>query len=86
MADQTRPAAGVVTVTQSDTADIAKSSLTDNYPRALHVGGAGNVKVTAADGSVATFEGVTANTILPVQTRRVWDTGTTVTAAIVGLY
>lgn len=86
MSDPTRPAAGVVTVTQSDTADIDKSKLTNDYPRSLHIGGAGNVKVTAADGTVATFEGVTANTILPVQTRRVWDTGTTVTAAIVGLY
>lgn len=80
----TRPGASVVTVTQSDTADIAK--LNGAYPRAIYIGGAGAVKITAADGSVATFEGVVAGTLLPVQTRRVWDTGTDVTAAIVGIY
>lgn len=86
MSNPTRPGSGVVDITQSDTADIAKSKLTGEYPRAIWVGGAGDVKVTAADGSVGTFVGVAAGTLLPVQTRRVWDNGTTVTAAIVGIY
>lgn len=84
MSESTRPGASVVTVTQSDTDDISKVG--GQYPRAIFVGGAGNVKITAADGSVSTFEGVTAGTLLPVQTRRVWDTGTTVTAAITAIY
>lgn len=84
MSQPTRPGASVVTVTQSDTADIAK--LNGEYPRALWVGGAGNVKLTTPDGVDAVFEGVAAGTLLPVQTRRVWDNGTTVTAAIVGIY
>jgi hypothetical protein len=84
MSQQTRPGASVVTVTQSDTADIDKRN--GEYPRALWVGGAGNVKLTTPDGVDAVFEGVAAGTLLPVQTRRVWDNGTTVTAAIVGIY
>lgn len=84
MSEQSRPGASVVTVTQSDTADIAKRN--GEYPRALWVGGAGNVKLTTPDGVDAVFEGVAAGTLLPVQTRRVWDNGTTVTAAIVALY
>lgn len=84
MNDSTRPGSGVVAVTQSDTDDISKRN--GEYPRALWVGGAGNVKLTAPDGTVAVFEGVAAGTLLPVQTRRVWDNGTTVTAAIVGIY
>lgn len=86
MSNATRPGAGIVEITQSDANDIAKSNLTGEYPRAIWVGGDGNVKITAADGSVGTFEGVTAGTLLPVQTRRVWDNGTTVTAAIIGIY
>lgn len=82
--EKTRPGSGVVTVTQSDTADIA--TVSGQYPRAIWVGGAGTVKITAADGTVATLEGVAAGTLIPVQTRRVWDNGTTVTAAIVGIY
>ena len=84
MSEATRPGASVVTVTQSDTADITKKN--GEYPRALWIGGAGNVKLTTPDGVDAVFEGVPAGTLLPVRTRRVWDNGTTVTAAIVGIY
>ena len=45
----------------------------------LYVGGSGNIKLTTASGSVLTFNGLNAGTFVPVQTIRVWNTGTTAT-------
>ena len=59
-------------VTPSDTADLPQFSV-------IYVGGAGNVKVTTAQGSAVTFSGVNAGTVIPVRVRRVWATGTTAT-------
>lgn len=59
-------------VTTSDTVNLAT-------PSVIWVGGAGNVKVTTAQGSDVTFTGVLAGAILPVQVLRVWATGTTAT-------
>ena len=59
-------------VTPSDTADLPQFSV-------IFVGGAGNVKVTTAQGSAVTFSGLNAGTVLPVRVRRVWATGTTAT-------
>lgn len=59
-------------VTPSDTADLPQFSV-------IYVGGAGNVKVTTAQGSAVTFSGVNAGTVIPVRVRRVWSTGTTAT-------
>mgnify|MGYP003525968216 FL=1 len=46
--------------------------------RALYVGAAGAVKVTTIDGDTVTFPGVPAGFVLPVSTKLVWTTGTTV--------
>lgn len=51
---------------------------------ALWVGGAGNIKITTLDGSVATLSGVVAGSLLPIAVKRVWSTDTTATL-IVGL-
>jgi len=59
-------------VTPSDSVDLPQFSV-------IYVGGAGNVKVTTAQGSAVTFSGVNAGTVIPVRVRRVWSTGTTAT-------
>lgn len=75
MPGMTRPGASFAAVTASDTTDIAK--LNGDWPRALWVGVAGNIAVVAPNGTVRTFEGVSAGTMLPVQFRRVNSTNTT---------
>lgn len=60
-------------ITPSDTIDLPQVSV-------VFVGVSGNVKVTTAQGSDVTFTGVNAGTVLPVQVRRVWSTGTTATS------
>ena len=74
-------------VTQSDTADIPYiGGGTGQWPCVLYVGGAGDVKVTTAGGDDVVFEAVNAGTFLPVQVIKVWDAGTSVTAAIIALW
>lgn len=73
------PATGAFDVTPSDSADLGK------WTRALYIGGDGALKVTMEDGSVATFAAITAGTLLPIATRRIWATGTSATN-IVALY
>lgn len=69
-----------VAVTPHDDNDLASNA------KALYVGGAGAVAVIAAgDTEAVTFAGVPAGTILPVQVKRVLDTGTDATG-IVALY
>lgn len=60
-------------VSPSDSVDLPQFSV-------IYVGGAGNVKVTTAQGTAVTFTGVNAGTVIPVRVRRVWSTGTTATA------
>jgi hypothetical protein len=62
-------ARGSVAVTKSDTADMPHVS------RALQVGTGGDIKMTFADGTTDTWYNVAAG-IVPVQVRRVWNTGT----------
>jgi hypothetical protein len=64
---------------KSDTVDLTRQC------RALYVGADGNVTVVMKDGTSATFVGVTAGTLLPIEVRRLMNTGTTATS-IVGLY
>lgn len=59
-------------VTPSNTVNFAT-------PSVVFVGGAGNVKVTTAQGSDVTFTGVLGGSVLPLQVLRVWSTGTTAT-------
>ncbi len=60
-------------------AAITKSDSTAVDFAAIYVGGAGDVKVTCVDGSVAVFTAVPAGTILPVAVVLVWSAGTTAT-------
>lgn len=80
MSQLTRPGASTVAVTASNTVDITQ--LNGEYPRALWVGGAGNVAVVTPDGTVNTITGVPAGTLLPIQTRRVNSTNTTATSMV----
>jgi len=66
----TDPIVGGEAVTPADGADLA------NLARALYVGTTGDVKVDTIDGSTITFKFVPVG-ILPVQTKRVYATGTT---------
>lgn len=62
----------------------ADSDLT-NPVRALYVGTGGNVKVTTDRNSVVTFTNVQDGSILPVNVKRVWATGTSGASGFVGL-
>ena len=48
----------------------------------LYVGGAGDIKLTTSSGSILTFNGLNAGTFVPVQTIKVFSTGTTATNII----
>lgn len=78
--DITRPGVSVGAVTKSDTADVARVG--SEYPRALWVGGAGNVAIVTPDGALATLEGVAAGTLLPIRFKRVNSTNTTATVMV----
>jgi hypothetical protein len=69
-------AGGATALTLHDTNELAP------YARALYIGGAGNLKVTTADGSVVTFNGLTAGSVLPVRTKIAWATGSTATNVV----
>lgn len=70
-------ASSAVAVTPHNTNEVASN---DGYPRALYVGGAGNVTVDMADGQTdVAFVGVQAGQILDIQVSRVKATGTTAT-------
>lgn len=60
-------------VTPNDAVDLPQISV-------IFVGVGGNIKVTTAQGTDVTFTGVNAGTVLPIQVRRVWSTGTTATS------
>jgi len=60
-------------VTPNDSTNLAQ-------PSVIYVGGAGNVKVTTAQGTAVTFTAVNSGTVIPVQVLRVWSTGTTATS------
>lgn len=79
MATSSAPAAGALTISPHDTTPLTRAI------RALYVGGAGNVKVTMNNGTVVTFVGISAGSILPIRASIVWSTGTTATS-MVGLY
>jgi len=75
---KTKPAVSYAALTKSD------STVYSPPYRALYVGGDGNVVLVAADGSTATFTGLVAGTILPVEFVQLMSTDTTATA-LVGL-
>jgi len=72
------PATRHFTVTPADGSDLA------NIPRALFIGGAGDVAIRDGAGTDVTYT-VPAGVLLPIRAVRVLATGTTATG-IVGLY
>ena len=77
MALATDPAVGLFSVTPSDATVV--------YARGLYVGGAGNIAIVAKDDDAPqTLVGVLAGTVLPIQVKQVYSTGTTATN-IIGL-
>ena len=72
--------AGAFSITPSDTVNLQNVAV-------VFIGGAGNIKVTTANGDVVTFTGVVAGSVLPVQVLRVWSAGSGTTATnLVGIY
>lgn len=68
-----------VSITPSDSDDL------DVVPRAIYVGGSGDVKVDMLDGSTVTFKSLQAGEVHWIRPRRVYSTDTTATD-IIGLY
>lgn len=74
------PARNVAAITPDDATDLTYVA------KALYIGVGGNVYLDAVyEGSNVAFVNVPSGTILPVQTTRVYSTGTTATS-IVGMY
>jgi len=76
----THTATVCLAVTPSDSTDLTYSTC-----RAIYVGGDGNISLVDGNGATIVFSGVTAGSILPVQTARINATGTTATS-IIALY
>lgn len=72
------PATSAFSVTPSDTAEFSTP------PRALYVGGDGDLAIKMLVGDVVTLTSVAGGSILPIRVVRVLSTGTTATG-IVGL-
>ena len=73
------PAERAFAITGNDSTDLTV------FPRAIYVGGAGNVKVITLGGDTVTFSGVLSGTVLPVRVKRVFSTDTTATN-LIGIY
>lgn len=58
--------AGAAALVPDDTIDLS------TFSRGIYVGGAGAIKATMVDGSIVTFSGLAAGTVLPVITKRLW--------------
>lgn len=79
----TEPAQRWLAVTPSDVNILAQ--VNKRYPRALFIGGTGNVAIEDDSGNSETFLNIADGTILDVQPLRVLSTGTTATG-IIALY
>lgn len=66
---------GALAVTPNDTTSLGS-------PSVIYVGVGGTVKVTTPTGDVATFVGVQAGTVLPVQVLIVWASVTTASSMV----
>ena len=76
----THSATVCLAVTPSDSTDLTYSTC-----RAIYVGGDGNISIVDGAGTTVVCTGLTAGSILPVQTARINATGTTATS-IIALY
>jgi hypothetical protein len=74
------PARSCFSVTPSDATDYAN---TGSVPKALYIGGAGDLVVQMVDDSATvTFTGLAAGVLLPIRPRRILADGTTCTAIV----
>ena len=84
MSNESDPAYGAVAITPTNGLVLGYANGGKKI-RGLWIGGAGNLKVTMGDGSVVTFVGINAGTLLPVCVKTVESTSTTATS-ILALY
>lgn len=77
-AEDAAPGVGAFAITPSDSVDFTK------VPRAIYVGGTGNIVFVNLDNTTVTFTAVPVGTIIPCVCRRINATLTTATA-LVGL-
>ena len=70
------PARDAAAVTPSDATDLTV------MPRAIYVGGTGNLALRMAGGQTVTLTGVQAGSLLPLRAARVLATGTTATGIV----
>lgn len=70
------PISNAAAVTLHDTNELSI------VPRALYIGGAGNLKVTMLGGTAVTFNGLVAGTVLPIRCHILWATGSTASATL----
>jgi hypothetical protein len=68
------PAAFAAVVTPNDSADLATDA------RGLLITSSGNIRLTTSGGDDVTIQNIIAPFVLPIRTRRVYATGTTVPA------
>lgn len=85
MVNTTLSGASVAPSNDAAAITLSDSAVLDPAPRAIYVGGAGNLKVTMLGGGVVTFSGLAAGTILPIRAKVCWSTGSTATL-VLGLY
>lgn len=81
--DPTRPSGYFAAITPSDTTLLSK--VDGDLPRAIYVGGAGNIVAVRMDGATVTFTAATAGSVIPIRYSRINSTNTTATA-LVALY
>jgi hypothetical protein len=87
MAVKDKETLGKTAVSPADDAFAISPSDSVNFPyrpRAIHVGVAGNLVAVFASGSVITFKGCAAGSVIPIRPIRINSTGTTATD-LVGL-
>lgn len=77
------PASKFAVLTKHDTNDIPL--VNNKGPRALYIGGTGNITVLDQDGVSCLISTIPAGSILPIRPTRLMSTGTTATT-IVALY
>ena len=77
-AAKTKPAVSATEITLADTGEYSPPY------RSLYIGGAGDLKVTTANDEDVTFVGLAAGSILPVEIKLAWSTGSTA-SSIIGL-
>ena len=75
----TQQAIRAVAITPSNSVDLTVSGAV------VFIGVGGDVKVTTVSGDTAVFKNLASGSVLAVQVRRVWATGTTATD-IIALY